>query len=507
MTILAYYRKATSGGSPGIVSRCSLLFVTKRYIDKLFHKRILAAFALALSQQKLSHQRPYLLIAALLFFTASLWQLNAANTNVWRFRFGPFLEFGRSADGIETWAIRPLISSVSHPETHQEVNDLLWPVGTALLRGTHSSGRLLIVGWSDDNPDAIHHRHQEWLFPLYLGGETGDGKSYFELFPFYGKIPEILFMQDVSFTIFPFYLNYRTSTTERSFIPWPFYSRTTRADGDVRYGFFPIHGSQKSADTISSYTFWPFWTQQVSTGEGHSGKSQMLFPIYATTTTDRQSSWMAIPPFIYHGTVTNRNGITTQTRAPWPFYVREETPEYSRRSYWPIYGWRESKGEESHDRFSYSLWPFINHEYHHRPGTIFSLSYFFPFYYSKEQSVATRSGSHTRDRYTRVWPLWSYQVRDDQFRLRLLELWPMKNAGGIERNWAPFWTWFVRSGQGDSTRDTDIFWGLLRWGTNNSGGSYGQVTALVTWRRDNPDASREWRIFGLHINRRQHDYP
>lgn len=439
-------------------------------------------------------------IVSALLLCAIVGRALAQEGDAWRFRLGPFLEFSRDEAGVETRALRPLYSSVCDSVNETAVRDVVWPAATFYRRGTHSTGRVLIAGWSRGAEDESDDRYSQWLFPIYLGGRTREGETYQALFPLYGKVPEFFLMQDVRFVVFPFYFRYHTARTERRYTPWPLVCRAARDDGDLRYSFFPFYGSVKTDDAVASYAFWPFWTQRVSTREGHRGTSTMLFPIYARTRTESERSWMALPPFIFHGAVSNRTGITTRTRAPWPFFVWEEGPGYTQESYWPIYGSRERQTGPASQRASYALWPLANWERHQRPGVLFSSDHLVPFYFSEERIVTKRDGGEAmRERYTRVWPLWSYETLNDQFRLRVLELWPMRHGGGIERNWAPFWTWFVRCGQGPSMRDTDILWGLARWGETRDGTRYGQVTAVLTWRRRAEHAAREWRLFGLRV--------
>ncbi len=425
-----------------------------------------------------------------------------ADGGAWRFRLGPLIEFGRDASGVETRAVRPLFSSLSDPAADTGVCDAVWPAASFFRRGSHETGWVLLAGWSRDaaaEADGDARRNQ-WLLPLYLGGRTRTGARYTSIFPLYGDIPELFLAQDIRFVLFPFYLRYRTAGIERRFMPWPLVSRATRDDGDVRHGYFPFYGSAKTDGAVNSYVFWPFWTRQVFEREGRRGDAKMLFPIVARVSTEAEHSWMALPPFIGHGTVSNKTGVSSCTRAPWPFFVRESGPGYDRESYWPFYGSRRTVMRESVEREIYALWPIAHFERHSRPGARFSSDQICPFYYADERVSESRSGGGTeRERYTRVWPLGSYQARNDRFRLRLLELWPMRHGGGIERNWAPFWTWFVRSGSGESARDTDIFWGLVRWGETPSGARYGQVSALLSWRRARPGAALAWRVAGVTV--------
>jgi len=425
-----------------------------------------------------------------------------ADSAPWRFRLGPLVEFGRDEAGIETRAIRPLFTSRSDPDDDSGVCDVAWPAASFFRRGAHETGRVLIAGWSDgaDAPDA-RSRSSRWLFPVYLGGRTRAGESYGAVIPFYGDIPELFLVQDIRFVLFPFYLRYRTAETERRFMPWPLVRRAERDDGDLRYSFFPFYGTAKTDGTVRSYCFWPFWTRQVFEREGRRGEAEMLFPVYGRVETEAERSWMALPPFIYHGSVSNRMGVSTCTRAPWPFLVFETGPGYARESYWPVYGWKRHTLRDSVRNETYALWPIAQFERRSRPGARFASDQIFPFYYSEERADEGRDGGGgARERYTRVWPLWSYQARDGRFRLRLLELWPMRNGGGIERNWAPFWTWFVRTGGGGAARDTDLLWGLVRWGETPRGGRYGQVSGLVSWQRAAADGTREWRVLGLRIS-------
>jgi hypothetical protein len=66
-------------------------------------------------------------------------------------------------------------------------------------------------------------------------------------------------------------------------------------------------------------------------------------------------------------------------------------------------------------------------------------------------------------KYWKIWPLMSWQRNDlaQASRFRLLELWPVKNSGPIERNWAPLWTLYNRT-RSDGVVRNDALWFVWR---------------------------------------------
>jgi hypothetical protein len=49
-----------------------------------------------------------------------------------------------------------------------------------------------------------------------------------------------------------------------------------------------------------------------------------------------------------------------------------------------------------------------------------------------------------------------------------LELNLIRYSGGVERNWAPFWTLYERTCTPDGTARHDLLWGLIQWTTTNA---------------------------------------
>jgi len=64
-------------------------------------------------------------------------------------------------------------------------------------------------------------------------------------------------------------------------------------------------------------------------------------------------------------------------------------------------------------------------------------------------------------RYWKIWPLMSWERIHENSRFRTLELWPLRNTPGIERNWAAYWTLYRRMNTDGVVRH-DVLWGLYR---------------------------------------------
>jgi len=61
-----------------------------------------------------------------------------------------------------------------------------------------------------------------------------------------------------------------------------------------------------------------------------------------------------------------------------------------------------------------------------------------------------------------LWPFVTWQRTPTYSHLRTLELNPIRYAGGIERNWAPFWTFYERSETAEEI-EHDALWGILNY--------------------------------------------
>jgi hypothetical protein len=405
----------------------------------------------------------------------------------WRFRLGPLFEIGRSREGVDLLAVRPFFSRVADTNTHESITDVVWPWSSFHRRDDFSDWWAFPAFGKDENVDDPLSRHTFWLLPVYCKGRTRGGENFAAVFPVGGEVRDFLWLDDLQFFFFPLYLNYRQGDQKTESYLWPIYQRETGPKRE-RFCIFPIYGTSTTATERASFSFWPFWTKQVFDGPKRCGTAEMLFPVYGRVDTDTQRGWMALPPFFSRMEMTNGE---TSLRCPWPFYETAVKKDGEKDNVWPL--WTHTETSTGHR--GTIAWPFWWEESNGAGGGRRERSEtLVPFYH------ATRSELRIDDQYVadldyvRVWPFYSRQETPEGTRIRMPELTFMRDGQGIERNWAPFWSWYVQNEQRGAC-DHDVFWGLARWGRQCDHTTYTQLGPLVEWQRL-PDGALDWNVLG-----------
>jgi len=400
-------------------------------------------------------------VLALALLSSRPLQALAAETNrtpdrvVSRFRIGPFFEHRATRDGGSFWAVRPFYSKVVDPASDTRVCDVVWPIGTFHRDREQSWWRLALAYGADNDVNRADSAWKAALFPLWFQGRTRQGEDYWALFPIYGHLPHILLMDDIDFTLFPLYLDYEVNGVGREYWLWPVFSRQGETPGVSRTGVFPLYGKTEKKEAVHSYAFWPFWTQAVYSGERNPGSSWMLFPLYGRVDRAKEQQRLVIPPFFSHA----ETDSAERWRMPWPFVETVKTPTSRKRSYWPFYGDLARDDE----RRCYAAWPLFEHFTLTAGNRRTERTRFFPFYVNETVYAKDEDGvEQEREHYTRCWPFYSRQEDGEGSRLRVLELSLIRYSGGIERNWAPFWTFYEREDDGCEVSH-DALWGLLQY--------------------------------------------
>ncbi len=350
------------------------------------------------------------------------------------------------------WSSETVEADGHHAEV--DTTDVLWPVFTS----HRDWWRFCLF---------THYQEQQdggWQFeimPIWFNGKDVDDGSYWGLFPLWGHHPHILMLNDWDFCLWPLWMRYKTPRSQTrgeegddwmtsNVVLFPFFH--WRDDGS--WGVWPLCGVGHQRESDHYYALWPIATwasYRADRDTGGAGYSWMFWPLWASIERERESQWMFVPPFFGYA----KTPFGSRIRAPWPFFELERTTAKRRISVFPLFEdvrlnrYSNGSSERGATRFGWKLVELYRGE----DGRI-EETRVFPFW--------TSGGSIFR-----VWPFWSSEKEDaagEVVHTRVLELFPIRWVDAIDRNWAPYWT-FYESRSNPICTDHSLFWGIIKWRT------------------------------------------
>jgi hypothetical protein len=356
-------------------------------------------------------------------------------------------------NGATFYAWRPFYSSSVEDERWRK--DYVWPVYTQKGFKDEEYSRFLFFGFHNDF-EADTERHRTWVIPFYFKGTSKDGDDYFALFPIGGSIYEFAGRDRVSFVLFPLYVRSHINDVHSTTLLWPIASKTS-GDRIERFRIWPLYGQASLEDEFNKkFILWPIYTSVEYTNDRNPGGGFILVPVYGRIKTERADNYWLLAPFFRYMSSEEQWIVN----APWPF-IQLADGDLHKRIFWPFYG-KKSLGTLTRQ---YWLWPFLwnnktefaVHEQRRKYGV--------PFFASHTDVITKPTKEHeigdVISRYWKIWPLMSYERNLERSRFRTLELWPLRNTPGIERNWAPWWTLYRRMNV-EGEIGHHVLWGLYR---------------------------------------------
>jgi hypothetical protein len=383
----------------------------------------------------------------LAFICSAAWSAGAS------FDWDPFYEGQTNAAGVSFQAWRPFYSKTTSAERWRK--DYLWPLYTRKGFKKEAYGRFLFMGWSADfSPET--ERHRTWILPFYFRGTSAQGEDYFAIFPLGGTLCEFLTRDRIHFVLFPLYVRSSINEVETTSVLWPIGSKTS-GDRVERFRVWPFYGTSVLEDEFEKkFVLWPLYSSVKYTNDRNPGGGFMLLPLYGRVVTEKAKNQWFLPPFFRFA----QGGENRIINAPWPF-IQLRDGDVQQRYVWPLYGQKQT------DSFSrqFWLWPLVWDGWTKHAGYDAHRFRLLPFFHYETEMATTPTVQHAEGdavaRYWKLWPLLSWERKAEVSRLRLLEVWPLRNTPGVERNWAPLWTLYRREKNPD-TVSHHVLWGLYR---------------------------------------------
>ena len=367
-------------------------------------------------------------------------------------QIGPFWRHGEGGAALcPLWS--KAVDVPAERSAEADTTDILWPVFTS-----HRDWWRFC--WFMHRQEQIDGGWQFNVIPLWFCGNDPGKGPYWGLFPLWGGHPHVLMMYDWRFAAWPLWMQYRTPRPSRPFgdDPWmtsnvvlfPFFH--WRDDGS--WGLWPVCGTGHRRESDHFYALWPVATwasYRADRDTAGAGRSWMLWPLFGSVERERERQSLFLPPFFSLAETPHGRRV----RCPWPLFEMESTAERDRLSVFPLFertrlrSYATGRPQSEVTRFGWRLV-----ELYRGPEGELEESRVFPLW--------------TKGRgFFRLWPFWSstpVDRRGEVVRSRCLELFPVKWVDAVDRNWAPYWT-FYESEKNPVCTSHSLFWGIFKWRT------------------------------------------
>ncbi|QJA06655.1 hypothetical protein FVE67_07545 [Thermosulfurimonas marina] len=213
-----------------------------------------------------------------------------------------------------------------------------------------------------------------------------------------------------------------------------------REEGYRRFRLVPLFSydsfEEDKAGPAEHHTYFPIFWGKDSRGEGYWG----IFPLYGVMR--ERLGYDEIRFFLWPLYSSARQDGNLSTNILWPFFNYSRGPELSGFKFWPLFGWRERKGEY---RRRFFLWPvFIREDRYGAEGELrYRKRYYWPLY--------GQEGGEGKQRRFWLWPFfqkvdspayrkWDFPwpffqvIRGKERGLRLWPLFGWRKSADWERN-------------------------------------------------------------------------
>ncbi len=381
-----------------------------------------------------------------------------------RLRVGPFFEWGSQEGELTRFAVRPFFAwERSEVDRRDRDMEVVWPLSHFAWRGDAAHGRIGMTFWHREDVSGVRSRDYGFSMPpLWVHGRD-DGEDYWGLFPIWGRMPHAFLVEDVRWRFFPFWLSYRTGgsrAVRRDYYLWPFFSLKYDPDR-TRWALWPLYGTKSEPGFDARFVLWPFWNDYTFHAPRHNGAAWMLWPLCERIDTDTEQGFGLLPPLFRRSTTVDG---ATLLRCPWPLFERYTDAKESTWKFWRFWGMTH-RGSRAGWWFCY---PIVASQRQHTEHLYTRIFRFWPFYVHEERHGYEVDGSsRLRTLHFRIWPFFASDYDEiSGMRRRSFVLFPIRDVPAIERNWAPFWTFYTAT-QAPGSEEVlhELFWGLIWWRT------------------------------------------
>lgn len=410
---------------------------------------------------------------------------------------GPFF-YDQTNEDARTWAVPPLMSSLSAAATDSAEFDFFYPVLTYDRYGKEHRFQILqLLSFSGGANQADQGAHRVTLFPFYFHQRSPNtNENYTALFPIYGKLRNRLFRAEMDFALWPLYVKTKRKPGAGTVGAEEFLSLGNRwaqsRRGDIttynflapifhlRYGdglrgwqVWPLAGHELKSVTLrtnawgdaetvpgheKSFALWPIWSSAArNTGTSNESHFNTLLPFYSSFRSPQRDSTTYLWPCGL--TLTDdRARRYEEVNVLWPVFTYARGEGKTTTRVWPLFGFSHNEVMER----NFCLWPVYRHSRIHSAPLDRERTQILFFLYSDKQEENTDTG--TTSRRVDCWPLFT-RKRDQHGNTSLQVcsiLEPILPASkSVERNYSALWSiWRSEKNVQSGATSQSLLWNL-----------------------------------------------
>lgn len=395
--------------------------------------------------------------------------------NLRRRALGPVLERTTSSEGHRFWAVRPAASRIADAADRRSRVEVLWPVAIGRRLDDQSSLRFLTGWFVDYDVHDPESPYRAWVLPIYYQGRDRRDRGYFAFFPIGGTIKDFLGRDDVTFALFPLMVKTTFEDLDTLHLAWPIFKRGVSDDTD-RLRVFPLYQHNRMEDQHRKLSIlWPIWNSVEYTRAEHEGSGYILFPLWGHIDVPDEETWMVLPP-LFRFTVSD---TLNRSYVPYPLF-QFSSGEVEKAYAMPLWGSKIMGGSSR----TFFLWPIFWRMQIDKGDAVTRRTFVLPVFFlttTRERSLESDGDGEVRRRNLHLWPVFSYRRDGAASVTRAFDLWPPSWRGPIERNFAPFWSVYVRTWADDAVSE-EVLWGLYRRYVRGDDECYWSVFPFVQGR-------------------------
>ena len=388
---------------------------------------------------------------------------------------GPLVSYERG-DTQTQWALSPLISHAFDPGTEFEEFDLAYPLLTYDRFGSEYRFQILqVFSFAGGQNQQENAQKRFTLFPIYFQQRSADPSlNYTAFVPFYGRLKNRLFRDEIRFALFPLFSQSRKKDVVTDNYLYPFF-HLRHGEALRGWQFWPLAGFEHRDVTTRTnrdgdlqtlgghnklFLFWPvFFNQRVGLGTENSEHHQALLPFYSYVRSPRRDSSTFLWPLGLTITV-DRAKEYREVGLPWPLIVFARGQGKTANRIWPLF----SRAKTPILQSDFFLWPLYKYNRAHASPLDRERTRILFFLYS--DLIERNEQTHTALQRSDLWPLFTAR-RDHEGNERLQLFAPLEpllpNNRGIERNYSPLWSlWRSEANPKTGASSQSFLWNLYR---------------------------------------------